>query len=307
LSSKLSSNYGKITPVKNKLDKISTIEILAITIVLLIAFIGYGWYYYSTQEAFLGERISELENSLETTTVALNQTENEKTGLANDLVAEQERVGSLANQVGEITGTVDDLEKLNKLDKELLQKYSKVFFLNEHYVPDSLRNIPLEHLYDESIDKQIDSRVWPQLRNMIEDAADDGVTLWIVSAYRSFGTQSSLKATYKITYGSGANAFSADQGYSEHQLGTTIDFTTMGIGGGFSGFSNTEAYEWLKSNAYKYGFTLSYPEGNAYYIFEPWHWRFVGQDLARDLHFDDKHFYDLLQRDIDKYLLEIFD
>jgi len=139
------------------------------------------------------------------------------------------------------------------------------------------------------------------------EAEADGINLWILSAYRSFGTQSSLKSGYKITYGSGANAFSADQGYSEHQLGTTVDFTTSGIGGGFTGFENTEAYQWLLDNAHRYGFTLSYPKGNAYYIFEPWHWRFVGTELARDLHGQDKGFYDLPQREIDEYLLNLFD
>src|SRR5690606_18737682 len=108
-------------------------------------------------------------------------------------------------------------------------------------------------------------------------------------------------------YGSGANAFSADQGFSEHQLGTTVDFTTTGLGGGLQGFGNTPAYQWLVQNAYKYGFVLSYPEDNAYYVFEPWHWRYVGEDLAEDLHDDDQHFYDLPQREIDQYLLHIFD
>jgi len=293
--------------VKQKLGKILTKELLSIIIGLLIAFMGYGWYYYSTQETIFENRITKLEQSLETTEGSLIRTVNDKVGLANDLVAEKERVGAIARQVGEITGTVDDLEKLNKLDAELLQKYSKVFFLNEHYIPDSLRNIPLEHLYNESVNKQLDSRAWSFLQDLIDDAAKDGVTLWVVSAYRSFGTQSSLKSSYRIIYGSGANAFSADQGYSEHQLGTTIDFTTMGLGGGFSGFSGTEAYEWLTNNAHKYGFTLSYPEGNAYYVFEPWHWRFVGTDLAQDLDRNNEHFYDVAQREIDEYLLEIFD
>lgn len=293
--------------MKEELEKFLNKYFQTIIIVLLVSFIGYGAYYYETNVKIRDEIIVGLENSLETTEKALMQTENEKVSLKNALVAEKERVGSLADQVGEITGTVDDLEKLNELDAELLQKYSKVYFLNEHYVPDSLRDIPLTHLYDESVDQQINSKVWRRLENLIEAAEDDNVTLWIVSAFRSFGTQSSLKASYRIVYGSGANSFSADQGYSEHQLGTTIDFTTRDLSGGLSGFSGTEAYEWLTNNAHKYGFTLSYPEGNAFYIFEPWHWRFVGTDLARDLHRDDKNFYDTPQREIDEYLLEIFD
>ena len=147
----------------------------------------------------------------------------------------------------------------------------------------------------------------PFFEDMVEDALDDGVELFVVSAFRSFEEQAGLKGAYTVTYGSGANAFSADQGYSEHQLGTTIDFTTTGINGGLTGFEKTAAYEWLKENAHKYGFVLSYPENNAYYIYEPWHWRFVGEDLARDLHKDGKYFYDLDQRKIDEYLISLFD
>jgi D-alanyl-D-alanine carboxypeptidase len=86
-----------------------------------------------------------------------------------------------------------------------------------------------------------------------------------------------LKSQYRVTYGAGtANSFSADQGYSEHQLGTTVDFTTPKVGGTLTGFDKTDSYKWLQNNAYKYGFILSYPSSNGYYIFEPWHWRFVG-------------------------------
>ena len=51
---------------------------------------------------------------------------------------------------------------------------------------------------------------------------------------------------------------------------------------------------------YKYGFAISYPAGNAYYKFEPWHWRYVGVELAAKLHNEAKNFYDLDQRDINE-------
>jgi D-alanyl-D-alanine carboxypeptidase len=142
---------------------------------------------------------------------------------------------------------------------------------------------------------------------MVSDAKAAGVDLWVVSAYRSFGDQAALKGQYLTTYGSGANAFSADQGFSEHQLGTTLDFTTKGLGGGLDAFSSTPAYTWLKDNAHKYGFVMSYPPNNAYYVFEPWHWRFVGEKLADDLKDQNAYFYDWDQRKIDGYLVNIFD
>jgi D-alanyl-D-alanine carboxypeptidase len=203
--------------------------------------------------------------------------------------------------------TPDDLEKIAKTDPELLQKYSKVFFLNEHYAPSDLDRIDKKWTWDKNRTYQIHGKVSKHLEDLLEDAEDDGLDLLVVSAFRSFGEQAELKGNYTVQYGAGsANTFSADQGYSEHQLGTTVDFTTPTVAGTFSGFAQTEEYKWLRKNAQKYGFTMSYPENNQFYEFEPWHWRFVGKDLADDLHDDNRFFYDLTQREIDKYILDLF-
>ena len=238
----------------------------------------------------------------------LSLTSEELEELEDDYRRERNRNEEFEEQIEDIAGTVSDLDKLSKTDEELLQKYSKVYFLNEHYVPEKLADIEKKYLYNEDSAKQMHAKVEPYLSDMLEDALQDGVKIWIVSSYRSFYEQGYLKGSYTITYGSGANAFSADQGYSEHQLGTTFDFTTEGMSGGLSSaFENTPAFAWLQENAHKYGFTLSYPKNNAYYVYEPWHWRFVGEDLAEDLHEDNAHFYDWDQRKIDTYLIKIFD
>ena len=233
--------------------------------------------------------------------------EDDRDDLEDDLRSEKDKNDDFEDQIKDIAGTVGVLDKLSKTDKELLQKYSKVYFLNEHYVPESLKEIEDDWKYDESREFFLHSKVMPYFEDMVEDAKDDDINLWVVSAYRSFDTQAQLKGDYTTTFGDGANTFSADQGYSEHQLGTTLDFTTNDLGGGLEGFGGTPAYEWLLKNAHKYGFTLSYPEENGYYIFEPWHWRFVGTDLADDLRRNNAHFYDWEQRKIDEYLISIFD
>ncbi len=281
-----------------------------IVIILLTASLGYGGYSYwllHSQKISLENQVRDLGQQLTVYQTDLSQAKNENTDLTNALNAEKERVNSLGEQVGEITDTVGDLEKLSRLDPELLQKYSKVYFLNEHYIPDRLTNISSKYLYNTNSPQRIHARVWPRLEDLLGDASDDNIALQIISAYRSFGDQTSLKADYGVVYGSGANQFSADQGYSEHQLGTTVDFATPGTGALSASFEATTAYQWLLNNAHKYGFVLSYPQGNAYYQFEPWHWRFVGTDLARDLHRDNLNFYDMDQRKIDEYLLNIFD
>ncbi len=220
---------------------------------------------------------------------------------------ERGRNEEFEDQIRDIGKTVGVLDKLAKTDEELLQKYSKVYFLNENYVPSSLETIPAKYMLAGRQEQQFHADALPFLQNMLNDAARDGIELKVISAYRSFDTQAGLKGAYSQTYGSGANAFSADQGYSEHQLGTTLDLSDPVTAGPYNAFKATEAYAWLLKNAYKHGFTLSYPENNTYYIFEPWHWRFVGEDLAEYLHENDLHFYDVDQRTIDTYLVKIFD
>lgn len=243
----------------------------------------------------LGQRITNLEAVLATTTNNLSQ-------------QLQNQNSDIQATISDISGTVGTLQKLSKTDKELLQKYSKVYFLSDNYVPMSLSNINPEYLFDSTKLLQFHTSALPFLENMMSHAMRAGVSIRIVSAYRSFGTQSSLKSGYLVTYGSGANQFSADQGYSEHQLGTAVDITTEGKVAMLTiDFDKTPTYAWLANNAYRYGFILSYPKGNAYYQYEPWHWRFVGVELATKLHDDGLNFSDMDQREIDTYLANIFD
>lgn len=224
------------------------------------------------------------------------------------IAAVQERLGGFENKVGDISGTVDILEKLKDTDRELLQKYSKIFFLNEHYAPPRLAQIEKNYTYNPDRAERVHAEVRPYLEDMLNKAQDDGVDIFVRSSYRSFSEQQALKGAYTVTYGAGtANAFSADQGYSEHQLGTTIDFSASRSEALSAAFESTKAFAWLEDNAHKYGFVLSYPKDNSYYVYEPWHWRFVGIELATKLHNRGKHFYDLEQREIDEYLPKLFD
>lgn len=237
----------------------------------------------------------------------LSRAKNDNVGLAEALAGEQNKNNLFEAQIQAIGSTVGTLEKLSKTDKELLQKYSKVYFLNEHYIPPNLTNIATSSLYQTDKPIKIHTKVSPYLLRLLDAATVAGTPLQIISGYRSFGEQAVLKSGYAITYGTGANKFSADQGYSEHQLGTTVDFTTSDLGAAFSKFESASAFTWLTQNAYQYGFVLSYPKKNTYYQFEPWHWRFVGTALASKLHANNQYFYDLDQREIDSYLISIFD
>ena len=124
------------------------------------------------------------------------------------------------------------------------------------------------------------------LKAMADAARAHGTPLGNVSSYRSYNQQRVLFNSYVNGYGyNRAITFSARPGHSEHQLGLTIDFAP----GGQSVFVNEEtgAGAWLSKNAWKYGWLMSYPKGKkpvTCYRYEPWHYRYVGRDLAAKIH-----------------------
>lgn len=292
---------------------------LILSPILFIALGGYGYYYVQSQKVQYLEIQEELETQKE---LAVNTTKSltesiqliernlleKNSQLSQNISNEQELIALIAQDLQKITGTVGTLDKLRRMDPELLQKYSKVYFLNEHYIPSSVSPIPEEFLYLKEKPQTFQSDALPHLVALLTDAKNAGIVLQVSSGYRSFYEQANLKTAYSVIYGTGtANKFSADQGYSEHQLGTTVDFITTGVNSTLLGFDTKPAYKWLQENAHKYGFTLSYPKNNSYYIYEPWHWRYVGVSLATRLYNEGKNFYDTDQRIIDEYLPVFFD
>ncbi len=102
----------------------------------------------------------------------------------------------------------------------------------------------------------------------------------VVSSYRSYGYQKKLLAWYTQTHGAWrAWVFSAKPGHSEHQLWLAIDVFNASTDG-IDGYKNDLA--WMRENAHMYGWTQSYQKGIGVdgYIVEPWHWRYVGKELA---------------------------
>jgi len=288
-------------------------------VLLIITVIVGFWYGYKSIEkinlqiALVADNVGKIETRLASTTAEIEENINQTQASLSEAISKEkenliQKISGVQNTMGTISGTVTNLEKLSKTDPELLQKYSKVFFLSEHFAPARLVEIPDQYKYYEERNHQFYDKAWPYLENLLKSALADNVELYVYSAYRSFDTQEALKGQYTVVYGKGtANQFSADQGYSEHQLGTAVDLITTGIDGTLSGFGETAAFVWLTENAHKFGFILSYPKNNGYYIYEPWHWRFVGVKLATYLKNNGKHFYDLDQREIDEYLISIFD
>jgi len=284
--------------------------IFAICAIGAVSYLGYQYSLIKKEKISLEMELEKLKADFASTTQKLSNDIEEFRNLLittqGEKVNAEQNARNLEGALDGMTNTLGLYQKLTTTDREVLSKYSKVYFLNENYTPKYLTPIPPKYIYDQTNERMISSDVLPFLQKMLDDAETFGIDIKIASAFRSFSTQGILKSAYKVTYGSGANKFSADQGYSEHQLGTTLDFTTAKLGANFGSFVNTTSYLWLTENAYKYGFILSYPKNNSFYMFEPWHWRFVGKGLALRLHDEKRNFYDMEQRDINEYLLTLF-
>jgi D-alanyl-D-alanine carboxypeptidase len=124
------------------------------------------------------------------------------------------------------------------------------------------------------------------LREMSAAAAAADAAIGVQSAYRSYERQEVVFDGWVAFHGyDRALQLSARPGHSEHQLGLAIDFRSDPGGSPFVGttWAKTAAGRWMKAHAWEYGFVLSYPKGMldvVCYDFEPWHFRYVGRDLA---------------------------
>ncbi len=119
---------------------------------------------------------------------------------------------------------------------------------------------------------------------MAAAAEQAGLSIWVGSGFRSYETQAAIHQNYINTYGvEYTKSVSAEPGHSEHQTGLAID--VAGAGGHYleQAFDTTAEYDWLAEHAQEYGFILRYQKGKEWatgYIYEPWHYRYVGKDLA---------------------------
>jgi zinc D-Ala-D-Ala carboxypeptidase len=130
--------------------------------------------------------------------------------------------------------------------------------------------------------------VIPDLVGLRQAAEANGTPIIVVSAYRSFAYQQGLFRDEAERLGEArAAAGVARPGHSEHQLGTALDVLNPEAGELSAAFADTPAGQWIAAHAHEYGFVLSYPAGaqdRSCYEFEPWHLRYIGRDIAAQIH-----------------------
>ncbi len=130
----------------------------------------------------------------------------------------------------------------------------------------------------------------PDLQALFVAAEEAGVQLAVQSAYRSYAYQESTFAYWVELDGyEAALRTSARPGHSEHQLGTAVDLRSRSgpPAWDLDDWATTPEGAWVKENAWRFGFVMSYPAGaedESCYDYEPWHFRYVGRELAAQMH-----------------------
>lgn len=120
---------------------------------------------------------------------------------------------------------------------------------------------------------------------MADAAAEEGLRLYSASPYRSYAAQERVYQRYAAQQGAeAADTYSARAGFSEHQTGLALDINVASLS---ARFEETAEYAWLSAHSWEYGFILRFPQGKedlTGYLFEPWHYRYVGPETARLCH-----------------------
>lgn len=162
-----------------------------------------------------------------------------------------------------------------------------VYKLPEAYSPHDL--VPLSEAGVGTDDMKVRALVLPDLEALLTAAQEAGTPLEVQSAYRSYTYQvSTFNYWVKQDGVAAALATSARPGHSEHQLGTALDFRSEGGPAAWdvADWRDTPEGTWLAENAVRYGFVMSYPKGQrstTCYTYEPWHYRYVGRDIAAEV------------------------
>ena len=164
-----------------------------------------------------------------------------------------------------------------------LMLVNKYHYLPEDYNPNDIVDVKNWYCYGEN---RIKEEVYQKFIEMFNAAKEQDKKLIISSGYRTYEDQKETYDNYVDRYGvKKADGLAARPGYSEHETGLTLDITTGKATK--DTFESTEEFTWLKENSYKYGFILRYPKGKediTGYDYEPWHYRYVGVEVATKIH-----------------------
>ena len=175
---------------------------------------------------------------------------------------------------------------------------NKHLYVGEDYTPDDLEIIPEEYARS---GMRLVKNAKEAFVSMARSARKDDKPIIAMSSYRSYNYQEKLFEKYKETDGiEDADTYSARAGFSEHQTGLCVDIYDGDLD--YTNFEESDSFKWMEDNAYKYGFILRFPkdkENITGYIYESWHYRYVGKKIAKYIHEHDITFEEYYAKNID--------
>lgn len=198
------------------------------------------------------------------------------------------------NRDQEIPEQITETTSVTPVALEITDKGSDIILVNktnpipEGYEPDL---VIIEN------DLRCDRQALEPIQNMIKDAQDEGIKLIISSAYRDYDRQKDLfdkKLKQYMLYGySYAEAYkktateNSIPKTSEHEIGLAFDMVSEDHEKMNEAFGSSDAGKWLEKNCFNYGFIIRYPKGKQEVtgiIYEPWHIRYVGKEVAKEIY-----------------------
>ncbi len=242
----------------------------AITGILLIALIA-GLQGLSENQVRAGNETDEFEYEY-----YYNETENENEDDVMDSTSPSE------------TAPKEDAAKaIDTAPDSIMVFVNKEYPLPKDYVPDNLVMPDIRfYSYDVPDKRYMRKEAAKALEDMFNAAAEDGITLYGVSGYRSYARQREIYNNNVLARGKDeTNKVSASPGHSEHQTGLAIDISSADLRGTLSEeFGSSKEGLWVAAHCAKYGFIIRYPKDKEHitgYSYEPWHIRYVGKKNAK--------------------------
>lgn len=190
---------------------------------------------------------------------------------------------------------INTSQKSDSETEDILILVNKQNSIDKNYVPADLEVVDLRGVRE----TRLRAAAAENLVDLFNGADAKGITLYCCSGYRSYETQQELYEENVKTYGQKqADLVSAKPGMSEHQTGLAMDVTAESVNYDLTeSFGETMEGQYIRDNAYKYGFIIRYPEDKTAitgYAYEPWHLRYVGVDVATVIHEKDITFEEYL-------------
>lgn len=183
-------------------------------------------------------------------------------------------------------GLPDKLDLLKKDNGDVLVLVNKLHAVSKKYVPTDMVAINGSYTTNQGLEMKADA--YKAFKKMRKAAKADGIRFKICSAYRTYSTQKWLYNNYLNTMGKELRDIrSAYPGRSEHHTGYAIDLVTKSTGWTLTqDFAKTSEGKWVNKHCAEYGFIIRYPKNKTDitgYDYEPWHLRYVGVDVAKEI------------------------